>query len=137
MTYTELYPKLIKSQFIQSIPTKLMESPYRRWCNPNVTCLCHDSATGNGIKNCLALRCVVQKLIEPKWFDFSDELSVTHKPLPLYQAGPMSMIEEYHFIKKLVDDITTLLEFIYSWLVKEWAIIGMPLFEHKEDKNGK
>ncbi len=88
MTYTELYPKLIERQFIRPIPTKPFKPPYPRWYDPNITCPYHDGVPGHGLENCMALKRIVQQLIESKWLDFSDEPNVTHNPLPPHQAKP-------------------------------------------------
>jgi len=70
MTYTELFPDLVKNALVAICPAKTLQPPYPRYYDANAKCEYHSGEVGNSTENCRALMFKVQSLIDSGWLTF-------------------------------------------------------------------
>ena len=93
MTYTELYPALIKKNLIQTrspppVPEKL---PW--WYKTDVSCPFHQGAPGHDLEHCIALKAEVQRLVRSNLLSFRNtNPNVQANPLPSHSGHSVSLI---------------------------------------------
>ena len=83
ITYTELYPQLIKGQLIAPIYVEPLKPPYPKWYDENARCEYHFGNVGHSLENCTALKYRVQGLIK------AGLLSFEAKGEPTVNANPL------------------------------------------------
>ena len=64
ITYTELFPKLVRSGHIEQFQLPPLTPPFPRWYNAHVRCDYHAGNPGHSTENCIALKRKVRDLIK-------------------------------------------------------------------------
>ena len=59
ITYTELFPKLVRMGHIKPVQLPPLTPPFPRWYNVHVRCDYHAENPGHSTENCTALKCKV------------------------------------------------------------------------------
>ena len=72
ITYTELFPKLVKIGHIEPFQLPPLTPPFPRWYNAHVRCDYHARNPGHSTKNCTALKRKVRDLINDEKLKFED-----------------------------------------------------------------
>ena len=72
VTYTELFPKLVKMGHIEPIQLAPLTPPFPRWYNVHVRCDYHSGNPGHPTENCTTLRRKVQDLINDGKLKFEE-----------------------------------------------------------------
>ena len=70
MTYTELYPKLIQSDLLESISIPPILPPYPSWYKENASCDYHSGSRGHYLEDYTALKWRVSDFIKKRRVDF-------------------------------------------------------------------
>lgn len=87
MSYTELYPSLLKKGLGPP------PNPLPPYYNPNAHCLFHEGAPGHDLEGCYALKHIVRELIEKKILSFRDTSpNVKNNHLPAH--GSVNTIDD-------------------------------------------
>ena len=73
ITYTELLPRLLESQFIALSHAPPLKPPFPKWYNPNVRCDCHAGNLGHSMEDCNSLKYKVQTLIKVGKLNFESQ----------------------------------------------------------------
>lgn len=119
MSYTELYPSLLKKGLVVPRPLGPPPDPLPPYYNPNAHCLFHEGASGHDLEGCYALKHIVRKLIEKKILSFGDTSpNVKYNPLPAH--GSVSAIDDEPDEGMILDatKIKTLLRDFHAKLVE-------------------
>ena len=72
ITYTELFPKLVKIGHIEPVHLAPLRPPFSRWYNAHTRCDYHAGNLGHSTKNCTALNHKVQDLINDGKLKFEE-----------------------------------------------------------------
>ena len=72
ITYTELFPKLVRSGHIELIQFAPLRLPFPRWYNAHTRCDYHGGNPGHPTENCTSLKSKVQELINDGKLTFED-----------------------------------------------------------------
>ena len=72
VTYTELFPKLVKMGHIEPIQLAPLTPPFPRWYNAHVRCDYHSKNPGHPTENCTVLRRKVRDLINDGKLKFEE-----------------------------------------------------------------
>ena len=72
ISYTELFPKLVRVGHIEPVQLAPPRPPFLRWYNVHTRCDYHDRNSGHPRKNCTALKYRVQELINDGELTFED-----------------------------------------------------------------
>ena len=72
ISYTELFPKLVRSGHIEPVQFSPLRPPFPRWYNAHTRCDYHDGNPGHPTENCTSLKSKVQKLINDGKLTFED-----------------------------------------------------------------
>ena len=72
ITYTELFPKLVRSGHIELVQFAPLKPPFPRWYNVHTRCDYHDGNPGHPTENCTSLKYKVQELINDGKLTFED-----------------------------------------------------------------
>ena len=72
VTYTELFPKLMKLGHIKPLQLAPLRPPFPRWYNAHTQCDYHGGNPGHSTENCIALKHKVQDLINDGKLKFDD-----------------------------------------------------------------
>ncbi|XP_050893132.1 uncharacterized protein LOC127098556 [Lathyrus oleraceus] len=119
MSYTELYPSLLKKRLVIPRPLGPPPDPLPPYYNPNVHCLFHEGAPGHDLEGCYALKHIVRELIEKKILSFEDTSpNVKNNPLPAH--GSVNAIDDEPDEGLILDatKIKTLLRDFHAKLVE-------------------
>ena len=83
MTYTELYPSLLKKNLVQTRARPVVPKKLPRGYKADASCAFHQDAPGHGLEDCFALKVEVQRLVQSGILSFKDIfLEVQVKSLP-------------------------------------------------------
>ena len=72
ITYTELFPKLVKMGHIKPVQLAPLSPPFPRWYNAHTQCDYHGRNPGHPTKNCTALKYKVRDLVNEGKLKFED-----------------------------------------------------------------
>ena len=72
VTYTELFPKLVKMGHIKPVQLAPLRPPFPRWYNAHTQCDYHGGNPGHPVEDCTALKHKVQDLINDGKLKFDD-----------------------------------------------------------------
>ena len=72
ITYTELFPKLVKMGHIKPVQLAPLRPPFPRWYNAHTQCDYHGGNPGHPTKNCTTLKYKVRDLINDGKLKFED-----------------------------------------------------------------
>ncbi|CAN1132462.1 hypothetical protein LINPERHAP2_LOCUS7036, partial [Linum perenne] len=117
ISYTELYPRLLKNKQVAPAPYQQPSPPFPKWYNPEARCEYHGGAVGHLIENCPAFKYRVQDLIRAGWLKFEehpDHPNVNKNPLPNHSGNSSNAIflQEGHHIKRKVDEVNMPFEYV-------------------------
>ena len=74
MTYEDLLPSLIANQMVVISPEKIYQPLFPKWYDLDAACTYHGKTPGHAIEKCLALKYMVQHLIDVGWLTFQEDL---------------------------------------------------------------
>ncbi|XP_017632545.1 uncharacterized protein LOC108475045 [Gossypium arboreum] len=139
MTYRELYQNLFNTHVVSPFYLELVQPPYPKWYDTNSQCEYHAGITGHSIKNCIAFKKVVERLIKVGIVRFDDPATpnVAGNLLPNHIDQGVNMIIEgkNKKIKCEVAKIRTPLRQVWREMVKR-GLIALDLGrESKEERN--
>ena len=77
ITYTELFPKLLKMGHIEPVQLAPFRPPFSRWYNAHTQCDYHGENPGHHTKNCTVLKYKVRDLINKGKLKFEDLVGST------------------------------------------------------------
>ena len=122
ISYTELFPQLLKSKQIVPVPLKPLQPPYPSWYDPEVRCEYHAGAPGHVIENCRSFKYKVQQLVRAGWLKFDGQPSrpdVNKNPLPNHGGHNVATVgkEEFYREKLSIAEIKTPLKFVCKLLI--------------------
>ncbi|XP_050888863.1 uncharacterized protein LOC127094035 [Lathyrus oleraceus] len=93
MSYTELYPSLLKKGLVVPRPLGPPPDPLPPYYNPNAHCLFHEGSPGHDLEGCYVLKHIVRELIKKKILSFGDTSpNVKNNPLPTH--GSVNAIDD-------------------------------------------
>ena len=122
MTYTKLYPKLVRGGILSPVDIPPLQPPYPRWYNENVHYDYHSGNRGHSTKNCTTLKRKVQDLIKKGELTFEDEdvPNVNRNPLPNHDGSKVNAVEssEKMQVKRSVKDVCMPMKLVHEVLVK-------------------
>ena len=72
ISYTELFPKLVRSGHIEPVQFAPLRPPFPRWYNAHTRCDYHGRNPGHPTENCTSLKSKVQELINDGKLTFED-----------------------------------------------------------------
>lgn len=102
MTYTKLYPALIKRNLIQTRAPPPIPDKLHLWYKADVSCHFHQGAHGHDLKHCIALKSEVQILVRAKYLSFKNENpNVQVNPLPNHGKNIVNMVNGVLVITKI------------------------------------
>jgi len=132
MTYEDLLPSLIANQMVVISPEKIYQPLFPKWYDLDAACTYHGKTPGHAIEKCLALKYMVQHLIDVGWLTFQeDRPNVKTNPLTNHGGGVVNVIESGRLRRsKPLKDMKTPRRFIYEALQKGGVI---PHGGHEED----
>ncbi|XP_050916514.1 uncharacterized protein LOC127131645 [Lathyrus oleraceus] len=121
MSYTELYPSLLKKGLVVPKPIGPPPDLLPPWYNPNSHCPFNEGVPGHDLEGCYALKHRVCELIENKILSFKDMgPNVKNNPLPPHGDPAVNAIEDAFVgvtVDK-VDDVKTPLAAFHARLVE-------------------
>ena len=120
MSYSELFPLLIKNSLVVPRIVKPIEPPYPYWYNPNTKCEFHGGVTGHATEDCRAFKELVQGLINSKRLSFKEKgPDVKNNPLPGHGGPGVNAIEEDNDFDEIlnVQEVRTPLKEVHAKLV--------------------
>ncbi|XP_058727116.1 uncharacterized protein LOC131598545 [Vicia villosa] len=93
MTYTELYPALVKKHPVQPRAPPAVPNPLPWYYKADHTCVYHQEAPGHNLENCFPLKSEVQKMVKSGLLSFKDmSPNVQGNPLPNH-GNAVNMID--------------------------------------------
>ncbi|XP_050895730.1 uncharacterized protein LOC127102403 [Lathyrus oleraceus] len=93
MSYTKLYPTLLKKGLVVPRPLGPPPDPLPPYYNPNAHCSFHEGSPRHDLEGCYALKHIVRELIEKKILSFGDTSpNVKKNPLPAH--GSINAIDD-------------------------------------------
>ena len=72
MTYTELYPSLLKKNLVQTRARPVVPEKLPRGYTADASCAFHQDAPGHDLEDCFALKAEVQRLVQSGILSFKD-----------------------------------------------------------------
>ena len=94
MTYTELFPALIRKNLITTKPPPIAPNNNSPWYKADQFCAYHQGSSGHNIENFFPLKTDVKRLINNGILSFKDvNPNVRDNPLPRHGAASVNMVE--------------------------------------------
>ncbi|XP_016730970.1 uncharacterized protein [Gossypium hirsutum] len=139
MTYRELYQNLFNAHVVSLFYLEPLQPPYPKWYDTNTQCEYHTGITGHSIKNCIAFKKVVERLIKVGIVRFDDSAipNVAGNPLPNHTDQGVNGISEgkNKKIKCEVAKVRTPLRQVWREMVMRGLIALDLRRESKEERN--
>ncbi|MCI00640.1 gag-protease polyprotein, partial [Trifolium medium] len=83
MTYSQLLPYLVHNGMVTPKALNPMTAPFTAWYDTKAKCKFHVGAKGHSTDNCIALKHIVQELIDKLLLNFKEKSpNVKDSPLP-------------------------------------------------------
>ena len=73
ISYVDFLPYLLDNAMVVASPSKILQPPFPRGYNSNVTCAYHGGVLGHSIEHCMTLKHKVQRLIGAGGLRFEEE----------------------------------------------------------------
>ncbi|XP_016676320.1 uncharacterized protein [Gossypium hirsutum] len=139
MTYRELYQNLFNAHVVSPFYLKPLQPLYPKWYNANAQYEYHAGITGYSIKNCVAFKKLVQRLIKMGIMRFDDPATpnVAGNPLPNHIDQGVNGISEgsNKKTKYEVAEVRTPLRRVWKEMAKRGLIVSDSREESEEERN--